>query len=113
MHAAWGGNVRLCELLIEQGGAKQLLYADKCGQNALHWAAAAGHLDVCQYLTGECHRHSLAQASTLVEEQDEESLTILVGHDQILGPDSSGLTPRDYAKQYDRKDVVEWMTTVQ
>lgn len=103
MYAAWGGNLRLCELLVEEGDADPM-YSDKRGQNALHWAAAAGHLNVCKYLAEERHRQF--QASALEGGQDD------FNRGQVLEHDSSLLTPLDYAMQYDRKDIIEWMMNV-
>ncbi|CAJ1941351.1 unnamed protein product [Cylindrotheca closterium] len=107
MYAAWGGNLKLCELLLEEGGADPM-HADKLGQSALHWAAAAGHLSVCQYLAGECDRQLLSLASAPKAEQDASSAKDQIER-QILEPDNSGMTPLDYAMQHDRKDVIEWM----
>lgn len=107
MYAAWGGNLKLCQLLVEEGGADPL-HTDKQGQNALHWAAAAGHLEVCQYLAGARYRESLLQAST----EDEKELVEFLAHGQIMEHDIKGLTPLDYAIQYDHKDVIEWVMNV-
>ena len=108
MYAAWGGNCALCELLVEEGGADPM-HENTLGQNALHWAAAAGHLEVCQYLVGARYRKMLSLAS---EDNDQNSLIETIHHGQILEEDQNGLTPLDYAIQYNRGDIVDWTMKV-
>lgn len=104
MHAAWGGNLKLVQLLVVEGQADPL-YADKHGQNALHWAAAAGHLEVCKWLVEARYREALERATA---EGEKEALE----HGRTLEPDNTGMTPLDYAIQYDRDNVVDWMMKV-
>ncbi|CAJ1960702.1 unnamed protein product [Cylindrotheca closterium] len=123
MYAAWGGNVRLCELLLDEGEADPM-YADKRGQNALHWAAAAGHLKVCQYLAGKRYHQYFSSASALLLEEAEDDGAVQeqegadsssakhMEHGPILETDNSGLTSLDYAIQYNRDDIIEWMMKV-
>lgn len=124
MYAAWGGreegkggsscssNLELCRLLVEQGGADPR-QVNCNGQNALHWAAAAGHLDVCQYLAAERYRSSLSLAAAAASlQEDDSSLAESIDHGCILEEDQFGRTPMDYAMEYDRRDVMEWMMKV-
>jgi ankyrin repeat protein len=95
MYAAWGGNLEICQLLVEQGGANPL-HTNARGETAVHWAAAAGHLDVCQYLVQQRYQKVLESPQLL-----DQALT--------LQHDHQGQTPFDYAFEYDREDIMEWM----
>ena len=89
MWASWAGSISIVNLLVVHGAHANV--QDAWGETALHWAAAAGHLDVCQYLFDH-HHHHLGRTEVSKE------------------PDQSGQTPLDYDKLYQRKDVVDWLT---
>lgn len=98
MYAAWGGCLEICKLLVERGDANPL-HSNARGETALHWAAAAGHLGVCQYLVQQRYKEVLKSP-----EQLEQGLT--------LQPDHQGQTSFDYAFEYGRNDVMHWMMQV-
>jgi ankyrin repeat protein len=85
MWASWAGSISIVDLLVVHGADANV--QNSRGETALHWAAAAGHLDVCQYLFDH-----------------------LGGTSFLKQPDQSGRTPLDYAKLYQRKEVVDWLT---
>ena len=81
MWAAWSNSLRILDLLVVHGADPHAV--NYMGANAAHWAAAAGHLDVCVYLYE-------------------------LGVDFLL-TDRAGKTPMEYAAEYNRQDVLDWM----
>jgi ankyrin repeat protein len=88
MWAAWSGSLAIADLLIVHGADPNA--ENVRGETAMHWAAAAGHLGVCQYL---------------LEQGGGDDCWMEVLHH----PDHSGRTPWDYAQLYQRFDVLDWM----
>ena len=85
MWAAWSGSLPVVDLLVVHGADPHAVNSQ--GANAAHWAAAGGHLHICQYLFDS------------------------LGVDFML-EDKNGKTPLDYAIEYDRKDVEDWLANV-
>ena len=84
MWASWAGSLPIVDMLVVHGADADV--QNSRGETAMHWAAAAGHLDVCQYLLEQVGR------------------THMLKH-----KDQSGRTPLDYAELYNRQDIVEWI----
>jgi len=83
MWAAWSGSLPVVDLLVVHDADPHAVNSQ--GHSAAHWAAAAGHLHVCQYLYDT------------------------FGVD-FMAEDKNGKTPLFYATKYDRKDVEDWLT---
>jgi ankyrin repeat protein len=81
MWAAWAGSTSIVDMLVVHGA--EIDHIDGHGRNALHWAAAAGQVDVVEYL---------------LDTNKAKALTTQV--------DERGYTPLDYAKEFGREDVV-------
>lgn len=86
MWAAWAGSIDVAELLIDAGC--KIDHYNNRKQNAAHWAAAAGQLAMCQLLWDK------------------------MGSDYFHQSDNDGKTPYDYAQQYNRAKVIQWLQTV-
>ena len=84
MFAAWAGSLDVILLLLNAGADPRSVNSKQ--QNAAHYAAAAGHLSVCQ------------------------NLYELLG-DEFFSKDADEKTPLDYAKLFDRRSVVEWLSS--
>jgi len=82
MWAAWSGSLSVTKLLLEEYGADPTVQDSRRGGTAAHWAAAAGHADVCQYLL----------SNTKLD---------------FALPDDEVMTPLDYALRYDRRNVIQ------
>ena len=91
MWASWAGSLHIIDLLVVHGA--NVDHVNVRGETALHWAAAAGHVDACKHLA-------------LLGENDTDDKTV-VG--RLQKRDHSGRTPLDCARLYDRDDVVDWM----
>jgi ankyrin repeat protein len=82
MWAALTRNLPVIDLLVVHGADPHAINGE--GANAAHWAASAGHLEVCQYL------HERYGVNFLLKDKYRK-------------------TPLDYAVAYDRKDVIDWL----
>lgn len=80
MWAAWAGSLEIVDLLLLHGA--NLEHTDGKGRNAFHWSAAAGHMDVVEFL--------MKQRG---------------GREGLNHVDHDGKCPVDYARMYDRQDV--------
>lgn len=123
MWAAWAGNLPLVELLVLHGGDPLAQDVGATNQTALHWAAGAGHLEVCQYLLSammcaEATRKkkigttTSSLSSTILQkdkEEEEEEVTVVVEGVLLHAKDAAGLTPLDYAQRNDHGKVVDWI----
>ena len=82
MWASLTPNLPVIDLLVIHGADPHAVNGE--GANAAHWAVSAGHLKVCQYLHEKCGVNFLLE-------------------------DKYGKTPLDYARAYDRNDVMDWL----
>ena len=82
--ASWAGSAPIVDLLVVHGA--EIDHVDKHGRNALHWAAAGGHVDTVGYLM------DTPKAKELINQVDDD------GH-----------TPLDYANNFGREDVTSHM----
>jgi len=86
MWAAWSGSLDIVIMLLDAGADLNKLNRKK--QSAAHWAAAAGHLHVCEFL------YQKMGASFFDKE------------------DSTGQTPLKYAKMFNRRSTADWLYMV-
>lgn len=96
MWAAWAGNLPIVELLVDHGGDPFYLNP-KSNQTAMHFAAASGRVEICEFLL-----------SCVQQENDSERKLIL--EELLLNvPDIFDKTPLDYARENEHSEVVKWM----
>lgn len=83
MWAAWSGTLPVIQVLIDAGADG--LQVNNQKQNAAHWAAAAGHLDICKYLYQT------------------------FGREYFASVDSARMTAIDYASVNGHADLGSWV----
>lgn len=119
MWASWAGNLPLVELLILHGGDPWAAKDPKTNQTALHWAAGAGHVSVCEYLLSAMLSSSSPSPVNSAENdtdhttarnmtQDyhpEEQASILL----VQAADTDGKSPLDYAQLNGHQKVIDWI----
>ena len=128
MWASWSGSLDIVKLLVERWGGDDdngfdnriLFHKNSRNETALHWAASAGHLHVCQYIVLCNHRHEKSH-NQHVDQSSTPSLSTASSSDVVGLPpqeavdmftnqiDQSGRTPYDYAKIYKRQNIIDWI----
>ena len=96
MWAAWAGNLPVVELLLVHG-ADPLQINPTTNQTAMHFAAAAGHAEICDLL--------LRSTKQIYRVEDQQILDKLLWN----AVDIFGKTPLDYARDSGHANVIEWM----